>query len=224
MLKQRITNRVAERFDKAASEVRDGLPPILGVASLLSFTRGQSTKKEALAKWAWAEYQYAKRQVTWFKKKNIFSGLTCQTRVIVKWWQPVSLRGILTNVMASKVEISYRTILFAFALVAGLWLVLQIRDILFPSFYCVSPHDGSSSACLFFGEVPVAAFYCDWPCILGHIRIPGSIVCRRHTGFGGAVHQIYGRNSPWSSAAYCRIGISMWVHSRHRLLPSVKMW
>lgn len=33
--------------------------------------------------------------------------------------------------MASKVEISYRTILFAFALVAGLWLVLQIRDILF---------------------------------------------------------------------------------------------
>ena len=43
----------------------------------------------------------------------------------------MSLRGILTNVMASKVEISYRTILFAFALVAGLWLVLQIRDILF---------------------------------------------------------------------------------------------
>ena len=70
MLKQRITNRVAERFDKAASEVRDGLPPILGVASLLSFTRGQSTKKEALAKWAWAEYQYAKRQVTWFKKEK----------------------------------------------------------------------------------------------------------------------------------------------------------
>lgn len=33
--------------------------------------------------------------------------------------------------MASKVEISYRTILFALALAAGLWLVLQIRDILF---------------------------------------------------------------------------------------------
>ena len=43
----------------------------------------------------------------------------------------MSLRGILTNVMGSKVEISYRTILFAVALVAGLWLVLQIRDILF---------------------------------------------------------------------------------------------
>ena len=70
ILQQRIRKRVAERFDKAASEVRDGLPPILGVASLLSFTRGQSTKEETLAKWAWAEYQYARRQMTWFKKQK----------------------------------------------------------------------------------------------------------------------------------------------------------
>lgn len=70
ILEQRIRKRVAERFDKAASEVRDGLPPILGVASLLSFSRGQSTKEEALATWARAEYQYARRQMTWFKKQK----------------------------------------------------------------------------------------------------------------------------------------------------------
>ena len=102
----------------------------------------------------------------------------------------MSLRGILTNVMASKVEISYRTILFAFALVAGLWLVLQIRDILFLLFIAFLLMTALHPL-VYSGEVPVAAFYCDWPCILGHIRIPGSIVCRRHTGFGGAVHQIY---------------------------------
>ncbi|MBI5448889.1 AI-2E family transporter [Candidatus Gottesmanbacteria bacterium] len=33
--------------------------------------------------------------------------------------------------MGSKIEVSYRTILFAVALIVGLWLVLQIRDILF---------------------------------------------------------------------------------------------
>ncbi len=33
--------------------------------------------------------------------------------------------------MTSKVEISYRTILFIFVLVAGLWLLFQIRDILY---------------------------------------------------------------------------------------------
>ena len=70
ILQQRIGKRVAERFDKAVSEVRDGLPPILGAASLLSFSRGESTKEEALRKWVLAEFQYAKRQMTWFKKQK----------------------------------------------------------------------------------------------------------------------------------------------------------
>lgn len=68
VLEQRIRKRVAERFEKAACEVRDGLPPILGASPLLSFTRGERTKEEALSKWALAEFQYAKRQMTWFKK------------------------------------------------------------------------------------------------------------------------------------------------------------
>ncbi|MBI3343248.1 tRNA (adenosine(37)-N6)-dimethylallyltransferase MiaA [Candidatus Gottesmanbacteria bacterium] len=68
VLKERIAVRIAERFDKAASEVRDGLPPILGVSPLLSFTRGESTKEETLRKWVQAEFQYSKRQLTWFRK------------------------------------------------------------------------------------------------------------------------------------------------------------
>lgn len=70
VLKQRITERVAGRFDKATSEVRDGLPPILGVNPLFSFKRGECTKEEALKDWAYAEYQYAKRQMTWFRKEK----------------------------------------------------------------------------------------------------------------------------------------------------------
>lgn len=70
VLKQRIAERVAMRFDKAASEVRDGLPPILGVNPLLSFKRDECTKEETLKDWAHAEYQYAKRQMTWFRKEK----------------------------------------------------------------------------------------------------------------------------------------------------------
>ena len=70
VLKERITRRVSKRFDKAATEVRDGLPLILGADPLLSFVHGESTKEEALRDWARREYQYAKRQLTWFRKEN----------------------------------------------------------------------------------------------------------------------------------------------------------
>ncbi|MBI5448890.1 tRNA (adenosine(37)-N6)-dimethylallyltransferase MiaA [Candidatus Gottesmanbacteria bacterium] len=72
ILEQRIRKRVRERFVKAVREVRDGLPSLLGVAPLLSYSHGNSTKEEALAKWTLSELQYAKRQMTWFRKqKNI---------------------------------------------------------------------------------------------------------------------------------------------------------
>lgn len=70
LLKQRITDRVMQRFDAACREVRVGLPPILGTEVLLGYTRGEYTKEEALKDWAQAEYQYAKRQLTWFRKEN----------------------------------------------------------------------------------------------------------------------------------------------------------
>lgn len=70
ILKRRITERIAKRFEKAVTEVRDGLPPILGTNPLLSFVHGESTKEETLKDWAQAEYQYAKRQMTWFRKEK----------------------------------------------------------------------------------------------------------------------------------------------------------
>lgn len=86
ILKRRITERIAKRFEKAVTEVRDGLPPILGADPLLSFTHGEITKEEALKEWAQAEYQYAKRQMTWFRKeKDIHwfdvSTVDCQIQV-----------------------------------------------------------------------------------------------------------------------------------------------
>lgn len=71
-LKERIFQRVKTRWDRAVGEVRADLPPILGIGPLLSFLRGEIIKEEALQKWTNAEFQYAKRQLTWFKKqKNI---------------------------------------------------------------------------------------------------------------------------------------------------------
>lgn len=77
-LKERIFQRVKTRWDSAISEVRADLPVqagllhIFGTDPLLSFLRGEVTKEKALQQWATAEFQYAKRQMTWFKKqKNI---------------------------------------------------------------------------------------------------------------------------------------------------------
>ncbi len=70
VLKSRITQRIVERFDSAAKEVGVGLPDILGVGPLLSYTRGQNSKEETIQKWADAEYAYARRQMTWFRKEK----------------------------------------------------------------------------------------------------------------------------------------------------------
>lgn len=67
-LEQKISTRVQMRWDEATGEVRENLPPILGADPLLSFLRGEITKDVALQKWTTAEFQYAKRQITWFKK------------------------------------------------------------------------------------------------------------------------------------------------------------
>ena len=70
VLKKRIAMRVAERFGKAVKEVRQDLPPILGVSALTVFSEGKATKEEAIDIWANEEYKYAKRQLTWFRKEK----------------------------------------------------------------------------------------------------------------------------------------------------------
>ena len=72
ILKDRISKRVAQRFNQAIKEVREGLPPILGAGPLLAYVRGEKTKDDAMIQWIQAEYAYARRQMTWFRKeKNI---------------------------------------------------------------------------------------------------------------------------------------------------------
>lgn len=70
ILKKRIATRVAQRFEEALTEVRERLPPILGVTPLLSYKRGEITKEDALHRWTQLEYQYAKRQRLWFRKEK----------------------------------------------------------------------------------------------------------------------------------------------------------
>ncbi|MBI3576665.1 tRNA (adenosine(37)-N6)-dimethylallyltransferase MiaA [Candidatus Gottesmanbacteria bacterium] len=70
-LKNRIAERVTERFENAATEVRPGLPPILGADPLLSHAHGLIAKEEAIEQWTNAEYAYARRQMTWFRKEKV---------------------------------------------------------------------------------------------------------------------------------------------------------
>ncbi len=69
-LKRRIETRIKRRFHQAASEVKKDLPPILGAAPLLALKRGGMTKDEAIRTWINAEYHYARRQMTWFRKEK----------------------------------------------------------------------------------------------------------------------------------------------------------
>lgn len=78
-IKQRISTRVAVRFDRAVGEVRvllaaypDRSLPIyssLGVGAILKYLSGEITAPAAKALWATGEFQYAKRQLTWFAKQ-----------------------------------------------------------------------------------------------------------------------------------------------------------
>ena len=70
VLKERITQRVSERFHAALREATKETAFLLGAPPLLLFQKGEISKAEALAAWAAKEYQYAKRQLTWFKKQN----------------------------------------------------------------------------------------------------------------------------------------------------------
>lgn len=70
ILRQRISERIAKRFDAAVREFRPGLPTILGTEVLLGFARGGCSKEEAISKWTQAEYAYARRQMTWFRKEK----------------------------------------------------------------------------------------------------------------------------------------------------------
>jgi tRNA dimethylallyltransferase len=75
-----IDARVRMRWVSGAREETDALrshtgsiAPALsscGIEEIAKYRQGIFTEEEALAKWALSEFQYAKRQLTWFKKQS----------------------------------------------------------------------------------------------------------------------------------------------------------
>ncbi len=80
-IKEKITQRVTERFKQGAiNEVKNLLQvcqkndapacSTLGVQDISELLLGVTTQEECQKKWALHEFQYAKRQLTWFKKQE----------------------------------------------------------------------------------------------------------------------------------------------------------
>lgn len=81
-IKQHIVQRVVERFEQGAvAEVKallehgqvDQLPvaSTLGVPEMYQYVRGELTQSECMQLWSLHEFQYAKRQLTWWKKQPV---------------------------------------------------------------------------------------------------------------------------------------------------------
>lgn len=78
-IENKIRERVIQRFDQSVVEVTqllqvcktNNLPvcSTLGVSDIHDFLDGKVNKHTCQLNWALHEYQYAKRQVTWFKKQ-----------------------------------------------------------------------------------------------------------------------------------------------------------
>lgn len=78
--KEKILQRVKERFSSGAVEEVENLLEVckekdlpicstLGVSDLSDYISGKIKKEDCIKNWALHEYQYAKRQLTWFKKQ-----------------------------------------------------------------------------------------------------------------------------------------------------------
>lgn len=82
-IQSRITTRVKERFDSGAKNEVSRLADLFeqygrnkqllsatGVREIQAYLDGQIEKSEALEKWSLREFQYAKRQLTWWKNRS----------------------------------------------------------------------------------------------------------------------------------------------------------
>lgn len=82
-IKEKITKRVAERFGNGAKSEVSRLSDLFeqygrnkqllsatGVREIQAYLDGSALKSEALNKWTLREFQYAKRQLTWWKNKS----------------------------------------------------------------------------------------------------------------------------------------------------------
>ena len=72
-VKERISSGAVQEVERLASVVNDRQAPIFtttGVKEILGFLNGQYDEGQLIELWARREFQYAKRQMTWFKKRN----------------------------------------------------------------------------------------------------------------------------------------------------------
>lgn len=81
IIQKKISERVKERFDQGAilevkkleKQCKKSAYPVcstLGVEEILEYLSGDINQEECQKKWALHEFQYAKRQLTWFKKQT----------------------------------------------------------------------------------------------------------------------------------------------------------
>ncbi len=78
LLKRKIENKINLRWPEASEEVRSltdeqlgtpGLNTVFGLVPIREYLKSKLTKEEALKFWTNLEFNYAKRQLTWFKKE-----------------------------------------------------------------------------------------------------------------------------------------------------------
>lgn len=106
LISEKISLRVAARFDEAKREVEIILAgdinitkPVrttLGFSQLAAFLSEQITKEQAIEIWTLREVQYAKRQLTWWKKRPEITWIDRETRESADWQKLLAAKPKIT--------------------------------------------------------------------------------------------------------------------------------
>ncbi len=107
--RQRLYRRIEDRFDQMMKEglleevralLQRGYPPDLpafrspGYREMIAHVRGELSLEEATEKAKGESRRYAKRQITWFRRENVFwvdpngeGGVEAAAKRILEWWK-----------------------------------------------------------------------------------------------------------------------------------------
>jgi len=106
LISEKIGLRVVTRFDEAKREVEIILAgdinitkPVrttLGFSQLAAFLSEQITKEQAIEIWTLREVQYAKRQLTWWKKRPEITWIDRETRESADWQKLLAAKPKIT--------------------------------------------------------------------------------------------------------------------------------
>ena len=89
-----------------------------------------ASEEEAITRWKYDEHAYARRQMTWLHKEKDIVWLDVVNSQFKDSIEKLVGNGILKNSMVTKVEVSHKTIVFTLILLASIWFILQIGDLL----------------------------------------------------------------------------------------------